>query len=244
MKKSNNVDARSNQRTSPAVDSEGNGAYFSSEITSFSFNIDESLDMSRPTPPVTYENIVLSSSALHRKAINENALRVLPFADIDDADDDFESGWTGDGSLPLSDGSECELFTGSSGSYEDTDESESSMRFFVGLLLVSVWEVEVGTSGVENTSSRSNRFSSCEAGTGDFECVSRCRMNGSGSTSSASSRFEPDASESLSSHSGSSSRGGVEIDDEADDERSRRSGESTDENKAFSATIDELELQR
>jgi len=106
------------------------------------------------------------------------------------------------------------------------------------LLLLSVFEFDMGTSGVENKSSRSTDCSVWEMRGGDLDGISRISINGSWESSSSSSsssllndnRDDNDKISSCScSWSGSRSCSdidGVEIDEVIDDERSTRLGES------------------
>jgi hypothetical protein len=109
-------------------------------------------------------------------------------------------------------------------------------------LLLSVFEFDMGASGVENKSSRSTDSSVWEMRGGDLDGISRISINGSWESSSSSSsssllndnRDDDDNISSCScscSGSCSCSRScsdidGVEIDEVSDDERSTRLGES------------------
>ncbi len=107
-------------------------------------------------------------------------------------------------------------------------------------MLLSVFEFDMGASGVENKSSRSTDCSVWEMRGGDLDGISRISINGSWESSSSSSsssssllndnRDDDDNISSCSiSWSGSRSCSdidGVEIDEVIDDERSTRLGES------------------
>ena len=125
-------------------------------------------------------------------------------------------------------------------SYEETDDNESSNKFLVFLLFVL--EFDDGTGGVENRSSKSTDWSLCDGRGGDFDGISRKRINGSWTCScSCSCSFfddddddgREDDDEEISSRSCSCSCSrsrsdieGVDIDESIDDERLSRFGET------------------
>ncbi len=118
-------------------------------------------------------------------------------------------------------------------SYEETDDNESSNKFLEFLLLVL--EFDDGIGGVENRSSKSTDWSLCDGRGGDFDGVSRKRINGSWTCSCSCSFFDDDDrrddDEEISSRSCSCSRSrsdidGVDIDESIDDERLSRFGDS------------------
>ncbi len=144
-----------------------------------------------------------------------------------DGEEFFDWFCTGDAerSFSFSDDSEFELFELLC-SYDDTDDNESSSKFFLCLSLLFVLEFDNGTGGVENKSSKSTDWSVWDRRGGDFDPISRKRTNGSW-TSSLFDDNRDDDDEEISSRSCSCSDiDGVDIDEATDDERFSRLGES------------------
>jgi hypothetical protein len=80
----------------------------------------------------------------------------LPLLDVND-DDDLDRFCIGDDVCIffLSDDSEMESLLLSLFSYDETEDKESSSKFFIFLSLLFVLEFDNGTGGVENKSSKS-----------------------------------------------------------------------------------------
>ncbi len=143
-------------------------------------------------------------------------VRYLPLIDVDD-EDNFDWFWIGDAerTFPFSDDSEFELLR----SYDDTDDNESSNKFFVCFSSLFVLELDNGTGGVENKSSKSTDCSVCDGSGGDFDGISRKRINGSWTCSLFDNNRDDDEEEISSRSCSCSDTDGVDIDDAIDDER-------------------------
>lgn len=111
-------------------------------------------------------------------------------------------------------------------SYDDTDDKESSSKFFVFFSLLFVLEFDNGTSGVENKSSKSTDWSVWDGRGEDFDGISRKRTNGSWTWSLFNDSRDDDDDEISSRSCSCSDIDGVDIDDAIDDERFSRLGES------------------
>ena len=111
---------------------------------------------------------------------------------------------------------------------DETDDNESSSKFFGCLSFVFVLEFDNGTSGVENKSSKSTDWSVWDRSGGEFVGISRLSIKGSGvsslfDTDRDNDEDDDDDDDNISSGSCScSDMDGVDM----DDERSSRSGES------------------
>jgi len=111
-------------------------------------------------------------------------------------------------------------------SYDDSDDNESSSKFFVLFSLLFVLELDNGTSGVENKSSKSTDWSVWDGRGEDFDGISRKRTNGSWAWSLFNDNGDDNDDEISSRSCSCSDIDGVDIDDAVDDESFSFLGES------------------